>query len=137
MAQADRVNTLRKTMQARGLDAFFVSQPLNVYYLSAFRPMMWNIVQPAEDPEGYVLVEQERVTFLCDDRYDASPARASGAEHARIESPAGIKTLVAALAPRLGGRARTVGYEAASLLHADALALFEALPNVRWERADD
>src|SRR5439155_17419110 len=111
MSQADRVKFLRQTMREQGLDAFFVSQPLNVYYLSAFRPMMWNIVQPAEDPEGFVLVEPDRVTFICDDRYDATPAKATGAEHARIESPAGIKTLVKAMSPRLGGQQRTVGYE--------------------------
>src|SRR6185436_2040890 len=97
----------------------------------------WNIVQPAEDPEGFVLVEPDRVTFICDDRYDPAPAKASGAQHARIAPPAGIKTLTDAIAPRLKGRAKTIGFEAGSILHSDATQLFAAMPDLRWQPADE
>ncbi|MEE8170618.1 MAG: aminopeptidase P family N-terminal domain-containing protein, partial [Phycisphaerae bacterium] len=67
MPHARRIARLRAAMEKRGLDAVLITQPHNVYYLSNFRPMMWNLVQPFDDPEGFVLVERDRVSFICDD----------------------------------------------------------------------
>lgn len=137
MAQSERVSRLRMEMAARGLDAYFVAQPLNVYYLSGFRPMTWTIVQPADDPEGFMVVERDHATFLCDDRYDASPAKANGADHVRIPSPAGVQSLSDAMLSRIRGRVKRLGYESGSLIHADALGLMAAMPGIEWVMADE
>lgn len=137
MSQAQRVDRLRREMRTRRLDAFFVSQPLNVYYLTGFRPTSWNIVQPADDPEGFLLVEQDRSTFICDGRYDPAIALAGGAEHAKIETPGGVKIIGEILAKRTAGRVKRMGYEPASLLHADAIELFKLVPGVEWAPAGE
>lgn len=137
MSCTQRISRLRTTLQQRGLDALFVSQPLNVYYFTGFRPTSWNIVQPAEDPEGFLLVERDRSTFICDGRYDPSVALASGAEHAKIETPGGIKVLAEIIANRTKGRVKRLGYEPASLLHSDAVELFRLVPSVEWVSAGD
>lgn len=137
MSTQTRVQRLRESMKAAGLDAMFVSAPLNVYYLSDFRCRSWSLCQPLNDPEGFVVVEPDRVTFLCDDRYDPSAARKAGFDHGRIAAPAGAANIAAELKRLCRPSWKALGFEAASLLHADAVGLMEALPDVRWKPADE
>lgn len=137
MSQSARISRLRDAMKQRGLDGYLVTHPLNVYYLTNFRATMWNVVQPLDDPEGSLLVEPQRLTFLCDGRYDPTPARAAGAEHAEVKSPGGLRKIAEIVADRTKNRVRRLGFEAGALLHADALALMEAIPHVEWTRADE
>jgi len=137
MSHKTRIERCQKLLAERNLDALLVSQPHNVNYLSGFRPMMWNLVQPADDPEGFVLVERDRMTFLCDDRYDASPAKATGADHARIRAPGGVAALSDAIQPRLAERVRRIGFETAGLLYADGTALLARFPKLEWVPSDD
>ncbi len=137
MSTQNRVRRVREAMQAAKIDALFVSQPLNVYYLTGFHCHSWNLCQPANDPEGYVVVQPDALTFFCDDRYDPAPAVASGARHERIPAPASAEVLAGELNEVLGPAVRTLGFESASLLHADAVALMAALSRVEWRPADD
>lgn len=137
MSTAQRLQRLKASMRDRGLDALFVSQPQNVYYLTGFRCRSWNLCQPLGDPEGFVLVEPERLTFLCDDRYDPSAAKAAGADHVRITSPPGVDALARELKTLLDRRGLSLGFEPSGLLHADAVGLIAATDPLRWQPADD
>lgn len=137
MAHALRIERLRRVLDEKRLDALLVTQPHNVHYLTGFRPMMFNVVQPIDDPEGLVLVERERTTFFCDDRYDATPAKRSGAEHGRIQAPGGVAALGDAMQPRLAERVKRIGFEAGGLLYSDASGLMARFPKIEWVPADD
>jgi Xaa-Pro aminopeptidase len=137
MSTTQRIQILRSAMQEAGLDAFFVSQPTNVYYLTGYQCRSWNLCQPADDPEAFALVQPDRLTFFCDDRHDPAPAVDNGAEHQRLPSPAGAAALAREIIATLGKSIQTVGFEAAALLHADAMTLLETVSRVRWQPADD
>ncbi len=137
MPTAPRVQRLRQAMAAAGLDAYLVSQPQNVYYLSGYRCRSWSLAQPANDAEALLLIQPDDVIFLCDDRHDPAPALANGFAHGRIESPGGVEALSKLINAALPGKAKTLGFEAGNILYADAVGLMGLVKSVRWQPADE
>lgn len=137
MSCAQRVQRLRQKMKSAGLDALFVTSPLNVYYLTGYRCRSWNLCQPFGDVEALALVQHDRVTLLCDDRHNPAPALANGCDHGRIVSPGGPTAIAAELNTIVPASARMFGFEPSSILHADAVATMQLVDRVRWQAADD
>lgn len=137
MSRQTRIQTLRSAMQRTGVDALFVTQPLNVYYLSGYRCRSWSLAQPVNDLEAFALVQPDKLTFICDDRHDPAPATKAGWEHGRVLTPGGIEAVAKVVNDALKPSARTLGFEAASILHSDALGLMKAIDKVRWQAADE
>jgi len=136
MAATKRIERLRAAMKAAGVDAMFVTQPLNVYYLTGYRCRSWSLCQPLNDLEALALVQQDRVTFLCDDRHDPSPALKNGCEHGRVMSPGGVEMVAKVMNGALATGAKTLGFEAGSILHADALGMMQQV-KLKWQAADE
>jgi len=133
----NRVQTLRESMKKSGIDAMFVTQPLNVYYLTGYRCRSWSLAQPANDAEALALVQPDRLTFLSDDRHNPAPALKNGWELGRITSPGGIEAISSVINGVLSKSAKTLGFESSSILHADALGLMKAIRPIEWRASDE
>ncbi len=68
----DRIKKIQTSLKKQNIDALLVANPYNVYYLSGFRPMIYKVVQPLDDPEGYLLVTQNACILLTDQRYEGT-----------------------------------------------------------------
>ena len=66
MGTLDRVNKLRQKLAEKGIEAFWVTQPDNLYYLSG-----------CEGMEGYLLISQQKAVLVTDFRYIEQAQRQS------------------------------------------------------------
>ncbi|HKF51538.1 MAG TPA: Xaa-Pro peptidase family protein [Candidatus Acidoferrales bacterium] len=117
--RAARLSLLRQEMEAGRLDAFVVTHPPNVFYLSGFT-----------GSAAVLVITKARLTLLTDARYTVQAPQE--ARDARVKIIRG--SLTSAAGEELAhGRTRHVGFEAARLTVSQKSLLDEAAGSrVRW-----
>jgi Xaa-Pro aminopeptidase len=82
-----RLEKLQKTLKISQIDGIFVTNPVNVFYLSGVECNLYEFVQPLDDPEAFLLISQENSYILTDPRYAESTKNCKNCEFKPLPSP--------------------------------------------------
>lgn len=126
MMTTNRIKKVQKKLLLLGLDALFVSNPANVYYLSTFRPLQYKQVQPLDDPEGFLLITKNAVFLFTDARYADAAKKVAGITFKEIPYPAS-SLAIAKLLNSLAKKNSIIGFETDSLIYSDFFTLSQEL----------
>lgn len=72
MSYKKRIQKIQTDLKSNQLDALFVSNPDNVYYLSGYQVEHYSGTQPIDDPEAFLLVTPDNCFILVDARNEGS-----------------------------------------------------------------
>lgn len=116
-----KIQKLINTTKDKGLDAVFISNPKNIYYLSGYGCSNFAQVQTISDPEAFLLITKDKTYILADSRTAEKAKKIKGFDYLALPSPCTPESLVKIIEGV--GPFKSIGFEESSFIYSEFMQI--------------
>lgn len=121
-----RLKKLKKELAEKNLDAIFISNPENIFYLSGVQCFIYSFVQTTFDPEIFILITKNKNYIMADPRHLENIRAVEGFTTVSLPYPTTPKNL-AELLNKLGKNSARMGFEEDNFIYSELKELKKSL----------